>query len=156
MCYFYALDLITFYRRNFLYNKYHNRVLIQRHLYLYIQNRGYNKKLKIIHIRSKTFVRFAGILSSFAYLSAWFDRCASRWVLYSSHKFKFIFCKLILKIKSFLLYCKCKLYFLKVTKSVFGFKWKIKFILLKALLSLKKSFSSWHSRFAIDFLFYIH
>ena len=44
-------------------------------------------------------------------------------------------------------------YFLKVTKFLFEFKWNRKFNLLKALSALRNTFSSWLSRFALDFVY---
>ena len=44
-------------------------------------------------------------------------------------------------------------HFLKVTKFVFEFKWNRKFNSLKALSALRNTFTSWHPRFALDFLY---
>ena len=79
-----------------------------------------------------------------------------RSVLYSSHIFKFISCNLILELKSILLYYKCGLNFLKVTKFFYDFKSKGKYNLRRALLALRNKFVSWYSRFKLDFLLFIH
>ena len=44
-------------------------------------------------------------------------------------------------------------HFLKFTKFLFQFKWNRKFNLLKALSALRNTFSTWHSRFALYFLY---
>ena len=44
------------------------------------------------------------------------------------------------------------IHFLKVTQFLFEFKRNRKFNLLKALSALRNTFSSWRSRFALDFL----
>ena len=97
--------------------------------------------------RSKVWVRFDHRTSR----SEIFDRCA----LYSGlfGHISLFFCNLILTLKSVFWYCRYQLHFHKVTKFVIEFKWKRKFNLLKALLALRNTFSSWHSRsfFCIHF-----
>ena len=90
------------------------------------------------HKKSSRFAREFERLGSAIRLS----RIALSLILCSSHSFKFSSCNLILKLKSILLYCKCKLNVLKVTQFVYDFKWKRKFKLLNILSAARKTFSS--------------
>ena len=91
--------------------------------------------------------------SRFTLRSSW----TSRSVLCSSHTFKFISYNLILKLKliNFIIILQMMwiTHFLKVTQFLFELKWNRKFNLLKALSALRNTFSSWRSRFALDFLY---